>query len=48
MVIVYLGTGDPKLIDSIKKELVEVKKEKMDKKIFIFNPSENMYSYYGG
>ena len=36
------------LIDSIKKELVEVKKEKMDKKIFIFNPSENMYSYYGG
>ena len=36
------------LVDSIKKELVEVKKEKMDKKIFIFNPSENMYSYYGG
>ena len=36
------------LVDSIKKELVEVKKEKLDKKIFIFNPSENMYSYYGG
>ena len=36
------------LVDSIKKELVEVKKEKMDKKIFIFNPSENMYLYYGG
>ena len=36
------------LVDSIKKELVEVKKEKLDKKIFIFNPSENMYLYYGG
>lgn len=36
------------LVDSIKKKLVEVKKEKLDKKIFIFNPSENTYSYYGG
>ena len=36
------------LLDSIDKSLNVVDKEKMDKKIFIFNPEENEYPYYGG
>ena len=36
------------LLDSIDKTLNVIDKEKLDKKIFIFNPEENYYSYYGG
>ena len=36
------------LLDSIDKSLNVVDKEKIDKKIFIFNPEENEYPYYGG
>lgn len=36
------------LLDSIDKELKEIEREKIDKKVFIFNPEENEYSYYGG
>lgn len=36
------------LLDSIEKTLSVIDKEKLDKKIFIFNPEENEYSYYGG
>ena len=36
------------LLDSIDKSLNVVDKEKIDKKIFIFNPEENEDPYYGG
>lgn len=36
------------LLDSIKKTLNVIDKERLDKKIFIFNPEENEYPYYGG
>lgn len=36
------------LLDSIGKTLNVIDKEKLDKKIFIFNPEENEYPYYGG
>ena len=36
------------LLDSIDKTLNVIDKEKLDKKIFIFNPEENEYPYYGG
>lgn len=36
------------LLDSIEKTLNVIDKEKLDKKIFIFNPEENEYPYYGG
>lgn len=36
------------LLDSIDKTLNVINKEKLDKKIFIFNPEENKYPYYGG
>ena len=36
------------LLDSDEKTLSEVDKEKLDKKVFIFNPEENEYPYYGG
>ncbi len=36
------------LLDSVDKTLNVINKEKIDKKIFIFNPEENEYPYYGG
>ena len=36
------------LLDSVDKTLKEINKEKLDKKVFIFNPEENEYPYYGG
>ncbi len=36
------------LLDSIDKTLNEIEREKIDKNIFIFNPEENEYFYYGG
>ena len=36
------------LLDSIDKTLSVIDKEKLDNKIFIFNPEENEYPYYGG
>ena len=36
------------LLDSDEKTLSEVDKEKLDKKVFIFNPEEHEYHYYGG
>ena len=35
-------------IGGLDKELKEIEREKIDKKVFIFNPEENEYSYYGG
>lgn len=35
------------LLDSVEKILKEVDKEKLDSKIYIFNPEENYYQYYG-
>lgn len=36
------------LLDSVEKNLKIVDKEKIDKDIYIFNPEENLYQYYGG
>ena len=36
------------LLDSVEKTLNVIDKEKLDKNIFIFNPEENEYPYYGG
>ncbi len=36
------------LLDSVEQELCEISKDNLDKKIFIFNPEENEYPYYGG
>lgn len=36
------------LLDSVDKTLNVIDREKLDKKIFIFNPEENEYPYYGG
>lgn len=36
------------LLDSIEQTLSIVAKEEMDKNLFVFNPEENYYPYYGG
>ncbi len=36
------------LIDSVEQTLSQINKESLDKNIFIFNPEENEYAYYGG
>lgn len=36
------------LLDSVDQTLTQINKENLDKKIFIFNPQENEYPYYGG
>lgn len=40
--------GKGYLLDSVNKELIQIEKEKIDKKKFIFNPEDNEYDYYGG
>ena len=36
------------LLDSVGQTLTQINKEDLDKSIFIFNPEENYYAYYGG
>ena len=36
------------LIDSVEQTLSQINMESLDKNIFIFNPEENEYAYYGG
>ncbi len=36
------------LLDSVEKTLNVINKENLDKKIFVFNPDENEYPYFGG
>lgn len=36
------------LLDSVDKTLKEINKENLDKKVFILNPEENEYPYFGG
>lgn len=36
------------LLDSVDQTLTQINKEDLDKNIFIFNPAENYYPYYGG
>ena len=36
------------LLDSVDKTLKLIGEEKLDEKIFIYNPEENEYPYYGG
>lgn len=36
------------LVDSLEQTLNKVNREDIDKKVFVFNPEENEYPYYGG
>ena len=36
------------LLDSVNQTLTQINKQDLDKNIFIFNPEENYYPYYGG
>ena len=36
------------LLDSVDQTLTQINKQDLDKNIFIFNPEENYYPYYGG
>ena len=40
--------GKTYLLDSIEKKLTIVNLENLDRNIFVFNPVENEYEYYGG
>lgn len=40
--------GKTYLIDSVDQTLNAINKESLDKKLFIFNPEENEYPYFGG
>lgn len=36
------------LLDSVEQTLTQINKQDLDKNVFIFNPEENYYPYYGG
>lgn len=36
------------LLDSVEQTLTQINKEDLDKNIFVFNPEDNYYPYYGG
>ena len=40
--------GKNYLLDSVEQKLIAIEKENLDNKVFIFNPEENQYPYYGG
>ena len=40
--------GKTYLLDSISKNLSIIKLDDLDKNLFVFNPLENQYKYYGG
>ena len=46
--LVFNFDSNTYLLDSVDKTLNIIDKEKLDKNIFIFNPEENEYPYYGG
>lgn len=46
--LVFNFDSNTYLLDSVDKTLNIIGKEKLDKNIFIFNPEENEYPYYGG
>lgn len=46
--LIFTFDSNTYLLDSVAKTLTTVNKEDLDKNIFIFNPQENEYPYYGG
>ena len=46
--LIFNFNSNTYLLDSIEKSLNIIDKEKLDKTIFIFNPEEHEYPYYGG
>ena len=36
------------LLDSVEQILIEIKKEDLDRELFVFNPEEHQYDYFGG
>ena len=46
--IYFKYEGNTYLIDTIEKSLKNISKKDLDPKIFIENPEENQYKYYGG
>lgn len=46
--IIFEYEGKTYLVDSVEKKLKRINKEDLDRNIFIFNPEENEYPYYGG
>ena len=36
------------LLDSVEQKLITINKDNLDNKVFILNPEENQYPYYGG
>ena len=46
--IYFKYEGNTYLIDTIEKSLKKISKKDLDPKIFIENPEENQYKYYGG
>ena len=46
--IYFKYEGNTYLIDTIEKSLKNISKKDLDTKIFIENPEENQYKYYGG
>ena len=46
--LVFIFNNKTYLLDSVNKTLNIIDKEKVDKNLFIFNPQENLYHYFGG
>ena len=46
--LVFIFNNKTYLLDSVNKTLNIIDKEKLDKNLFIFNPQENLYHYFGG
>ena len=46
--IIFENKGKTYLVDSVEKKLKKINKEELDKELFVFNPEENEYPYYGG
>ena len=46
--LIFNFNSETYLLDSVDQTLTQINKEDLDKNIFIFNPEENYYPYYGG
>ncbi len=46
--LIFEFEGNTYLLDSVEQTLSKINKEDLDKNLFIFNPEENEYPYYGG
>lgn len=46
--LIFNFNSNTYLLDSVDKTLNIINKEEIDKNVFVFNPEENQYTYYGG